>query len=197
MKMLFINNYDSFVYNLVNYFCQLEPSSNILVEDYNISIDNVKNLNVDRIIISPGPGHPKYDTGNLIPVIREFYSKIPILGICLGHQAIVEAFGEDLEKEYVGLAKVGPMHGKVSKIFHDQETIFNTIPNPLLGVRYHSLSAKTDLLPQDLKISATADDGTIMAVRHKEYPVEGVQFHPESIRMKPYGMTILKNFLSL
>ena len=197
MKMLFINNYDSFVYNLVNYFCQLEPSSNILVEDYNISIDNVKNLNVDRIIISPGPGHPKYDTGNLIPIIREYYSKIPILGICLGHQAIVEAFGEDLEKEYVGLAKVGPMHGKVSKIFHDQETIFNTIPNPLLGVRYHSLSAKTDLLPQDLKISATADDGTIMAVRHKEYPVEGVQFHPESIRMKPNGMAILKNFLDL
>jgi len=195
--MLFINNYDSFVYNLVNYFCQLQPKSNIIVEDYNISIENVNSLNVDRIIISPGPGHPKYDTGNLIPIIQEFYSKIPILGICLGHQAIVEAFGADLEKEYVGLAKVGPMHGKVSKIFHDQETIFSGIPNPLLGVRYHSLSAKTELLPQDLKISATADDGTIMAVRHKKYPVEGVQFHPESIRMKPNGMEILKNFLRL
>ena len=197
MSTLFINNYDSFVYNLVNYFCQLQPNSNIIVEDYNISIDDVKSLNVDRIIISPGPGHPKYNTGNLIPIIKEFYSKIPILGICLGHQAIVEAFGEDLKKEYVGLAKVGPMHGKVSKIFHDQETIFKAIPNPLLGVRYHSLAAKPDLLPHDLKISATADDGTIMAVRHKHYPIEGVQFHPESIRMKPHGMQILKNFLHL
>ena len=89
------------------------------------------------------------------------------------------------------------MHGKESKIFHDQETIFNDIPNPLMVMRYHSLAAKGDILPQDLKITATADDGTIMAVRHKQFPVEGVQFHPESIRMKPHGMKILKNFLEL
>lgn len=197
MKILFINNYDSFVYNLVNYICQLAPNANIIIEDNNISVENVKNMNIDMIIISPGPGHPKYDTGNVIPIIKEFFSKIPILGICLGHQAIVEAFGVDSNMEYVGLAKVGPMHGKISKIFHDQETIFKEIPNPLLGVRYHSLSAKSDKLPQELKISATADDGTIMAVRHKKYHVEGVQFHPESIKMKPYGMTILKNFLKL
>ena len=129
--------------------------------------------------------------------IKEFYSKIPILGICLGHQTIVEAFGEDENMEYVGRAKVGPMHGKLSKVFHDQETILKDIPNPLQVIRYHSLSAKSDILPQDLKISATADDGTIMGVRHKNYPVEGVQFHPESIRMKPHGMQILKNFLKL
>lgn len=197
MNILFINNYDSFVYNLVNYICQLEPKSNIFVEDNNITVDRVKSLNIDKIIISPGPGHPKYDTGTVIPIIKEFYSKNPILGICLGHQAIIEAFGEDSSLEYVGRAKVGPMHGKQSKIFHDQESIFKNIPNPLMGVRYHSLAAKSDLLPQELTISGTSDDGTIMAVRHKDYHVEGVQFHPESIRMKPFGMKILKNFLEL
>ncbi len=197
MNILFINNYDSFAYNLVNYLCQLEPDSNIIVEDYNISIEKVISLKPDKIIISPGPGHPKYETGNVIPIIKDFYTKVPILGICLGHQSIIEAFGEDSEIEYVGRAKVGPMHGKQSKIFHDQETIFKGIPNPLQVIRYHSLAAKGDILPQDLKISATADDGTIMAIRHKQYPVEGVQFHPESIRMKPHGMQILKNFLDL
>jgi len=201
MNILFINNYDSFVYNLVNYVCQLALDAKIIVEDNKISLEKVKKLSITKIIISPGPGHPKHDTGNVIDIIKEFYSKIPILGICLGHQAIVEAFGEienpEKDIEYVGLAKVGPMHGKISKIFHDQETIFKNIPNPLMAVRYHSLAAKSGILPKDLKISATADDGTIMAVRHKQYPVEGVQFHPESIKMKPHGMQILKNFLEL
>ena len=181
----------------MNYICQLEPDSNIIVEDYNLTIDNVKSLNPNKIIISPGPGHPKYETGHVIPIIKEFYDKIPILGICLGHQTIIESFGDDPDIEYVERAKVGPMHGKQSKIFHDQETIFKDIPNPLQVIRYHSLTAKGDILPQELKITATADDGTIMAVRHKDYPVEGVQFHPESIRMKPYGMQILKNFLEI
>ena len=197
MNILFINNYDSFVYNLVNYFCQLEPNAEIFVEDNNISMEKIKELNVDKLIISPGPGHPKYDTGTVISVIKELYTEIPILGICLGHQTIIEAFGEEKENEYVGRAKVGPMHGKQSKIFHDQETIFKNIPNPLEVIRYHSLTAKGDILPKELKITATADDGTIMAVRHKHYPVEGLQFHPESIKMKPYGMEILKNFLEL
>lgn len=197
MKILFINNYDSFVYNLVNYICQLQTDGQIMVEDNHVAMDKIKEMNVDKIIISPGPGHPKYDTGTVIPIIKEFYSKIPILGICLGHQAIVEAFGEDENMEYVGRAKVGPMHGKESKVFHDQETILKDIPNPLQVIRYHSLSAKSDILPQVLKISATADDGTIMGVRHKQYSVEGVQFHPESIRMKPHGILILKNFLEL
>ena len=123
MNLLFINNYDSFVYNLVNYFCQLAPDSNIIVEDNNIPVDKVKNMNIDKIVISPGPGHPKYATGIEIPIIKEFYSIIPILGVCLGHQALVEAFGElkhpDNDIEYVGLAKVGPMHGKISKIFQN------------------------------------------------------------------------------
>lgn len=197
MNILIINNYDSFVYNLVNYICQLAPDANIIIEDNHIPVDKVKSLNVNKIIISPGPGHPKYDTGTVIPIIKEFYDKIPILGICLGHQAIVEAFGENSNEEYVGLAKVGPMHGKLSKVFHDQETILKGVPNPLMVIRYHSLAAKSDILPKDLKISATADDGTIMGVRHKQYPVEGLQFHPESIKMKPHGMQILKNFLEL
>ncbi|MFX0072796.1 MAG: anthranilate synthase component II [Candidatus Hermodarchaeota archaeon] len=201
MNILFINNYDSFVYNLVNYFCQLAPNANIIIEDNNISVEKVKNLNINKIIISPGPGHPKYDSGTVIPIIKEYSSNIPILGICLGHQAIVEAFGQlenpNNDIEYVGRAKVGPMHGKISKIFHDQENIFENLPNPLMGVRYHSLTAKSDILPKDLKISATADDGTIMAVRHKTYCIEGVQFHPESIKMKPNGMKILSNFLDL
>lgn len=197
MNILFINNYDSFVYNLVNYICQLAPEANIIVEDNNISCEKVKEYDAEKIIISPGPGHPKYDTGTVIPIIKKFYDKIPILGICLGHQTIVEAFGDVKSQEYIGRAKVGPMHGKQSKIFHDQETIFKDIPNPLKAIRYHSLAAKGDMLPQCLKITATADDGTIMAVRHKEYPVEGVQFHPESIRMKPHGMQILNNFLNI
>ncbi len=201
MNILFINNYDSFVYNLVNYICQLKPEANVIIEDNEVSIDKIKVMDIDIIIISPGPGHPKYDSGNVIPIIKEFYSQIPILGICLGHQTIIEAFGElenpNNDIEYVGLAKVGPMHGKISKIFHDQETIFENVPNPLMGVRYHSLAANSDILPKDLKITATADDGTIMAVRHKKYLVEGVQFHPESIKMKPNGINILKNFLKL
>lgn len=122
---------------------------------------------------------------------------MPILGICLGHQAIVEAFGEKPDLKYVGRAKVGSMHGKESKVFHDQETILKSVPNPLQVIRYHSLAAKSDILPQDLKISATADDGTIMGVKHKEFQVEGLQFHPESIKMKPNGMVILKIFLDL
>ncbi len=197
MNILFINNYDSFVYNLVDYVCQLAPVSNVIIEDNKISLDYVQSLNINKIIISPGPGHPKYDTGNVIPIINEYFNKVPILGICLGHQAIIEAFGEDPNQEYVGRAKVGPMHGKLSKVFHDQETILKEIPNPIMVIRYHSLAAKSDLLPQDLKISATADDGTIMGIRHKRFPVEGLQFHPESIKMKPHGIQILKNFLEL
>lgn len=200
MNILFINNYDSFVYNLVNYICQLAPDSSIIIEDNNVSFEEINNYSIDKIIISPGPGHPKYDSGNVIPIIQKYYKEIPILGVCLGHQAIVEAFGQlktpDTSKEYVGRAKVGPMHGKVSKIFHDQENLFQDIPNPLEVVRYHSLAAKSETFPQHLTITATADDGTIMAVRHEQYPTAGVQFHPESIKMKPNGMTILDNFLN-
>ncbi|OLS12649.1 MAG: glutamine amidotransferase of anthranilate synthase [Promethearchaeota archaeon CR_4] len=196
-KILFINNKDSFVYNLVDYVCQLRPQAEIIVLGNDVTLDWVETELPQRIIISPGPGHPKYESGNVIPIIRRFMGQIPILGVCLGHQAICEAFGEDPTFEYVSRAKVGPMHGKISKVFHDGESIFKGLPNPCNVVRYHSLAAKADFLPRDLKITAMADDGTIMGVRHRKYLVEGVQFHPESVVMRPFGIEILRNFLQL
>lgn len=196
-KILFVNNQDSFVYNLVDYVCQLRPDAQVVVVDNQVDLKWITNKKFEKILISPGPGHPKYDTGNVIPLIQKFAGKIPILGVCLGHQAICEAFGEDQTFEYVSRARVGPVHGKTSKVFHDGESIFQGLPNPCEVVRYHSLAAKADYLSAALKITAMADDGTIMGVRHREYPVEGVQFHPESIVMRPYGMEILRNFLSL
>ncbi|MHA1734539.1 MAG: anthranilate synthase component II [Promethearchaeota archaeon] len=196
MKILFVNNLDSFVYNLVDYVCQLEPDARVVVTRNDLDLDWAGTENFDRVIISPGPGHPKYDTNNVIPLIRRFGPEVPILGVCLGHQAICEAFGEDDGVEYVGRSRSGPVHGKISKIFHDGEGVYRGIPNPTQVVRYHSLAAKSDFLPRDLKITAMADDGTIMGVRHRKLPVEGVQFHPESIMMKPHGMRLLRNFLS-
>ncbi|WP_371802534.1 aminodeoxychorismate/anthranilate synthase component II [Candidatus Lokiarchaeum ossiferum] len=194
--VLFINNQDSFIYNIVNYICTISDAKVRIVPN-SITCDEIDQCNPDKIIISPGPGHPKYDTGNIIPIIQKFGSKIPILGVCLGHQAITEAFGKDKEEEYVGRAKMGPMHGKMSKIFHDGEGIFADIPNPCSVVRYHSLVTKADLLPENLKIAAMADDGAIMGIKHKEFPIYGVQFHPESIMMKPNGILILANFLKI
>ncbi|MHA1341182.1 MAG: anthranilate synthase component II [Promethearchaeota archaeon] len=197
-KILFINNYDSFVYNLVNYIC-ICSESQVKVVPNTIEISAIENFNPDKIFISPGPGHPKYDTGNVIEIIKKFGcdEKIPIFGVCLGHQAICEAFGEDETIEYVGKARSGPKHGKLSKIFHDGKNIFETIPNPCVVVRYHSLAIKADLLPLQLKITAMADDGTIMALQHKSYHIYGVQFHPESIMMKPHGIKIIANFLQI
>ncbi|MCP4762959.1 MAG: aminodeoxychorismate/anthranilate synthase component II [archaeon] len=195
-KILFINNHDSFVYNLVNYICQSSESI-VKVVPNDVSLENVSDFEPDKILISPGPGHPKYETGNVIRIISEYSSKLPIFGICLGHQAICEAFGEDKDIEYVGRSKIGPRHGKMSKIFHDGEDIFENIPNPCNVVRYHSLATKADLLPRDLRIKAMADDGTIMAVKHKEFDIYGVQFHPESIMMRPHGIEIVANFLRI
>lgn len=195
-KILFINNYDSFVYNLVNYICQVGEST-VKVVPNNITVEEIDKFAPDKIIISPGPGHPKYETGNVIDIIHNYKSKIPMLGVCLGHQAICEAFGEKEDLEYVGRARVGPMHGKMSRIFHHSENIFENVPNPVKVVRYHSLAAKADLLSLDLKIAAMADDGTIMAVEHKEYNIFGVQFHPESIMMQPHGIEMIKNFLKI
>ena len=157
----------------------------------------MKDFKPDKIFISPGPGHPKYDTGNVISIIRKFGDEVPIFGICLGNQAICEAYGEDEKVEYVGRAKVGPKHGKMSKIFHIGEDLFKGIPNPCQVVRYHSLAIKADMLPDILKIIAMADDGTIMGIKHKDFDVYGVQFHPESIMMKPKGIEILANFLKI
>ena len=188
-KVLFLNNQDSFVYNLVNYICQCSDAS-VKVVSNDISIQDVKQYRPDKIIISPGPGHPKYDTGNVISIIHEFGSKIPILGVCLGHQSIAVAFDG-----VVGLAK-NLMHGKLSVIKHDGKGIFKGIKNPFEGTRYHSLVVQEETLPDCLEISARSIDEfeEIMAVRHKEYPIKGVQFHPESI-LTGEGKKILKNFM--
>ncbi|MFX1519718.1 MAG: anthranilate synthase component II [Promethearchaeota archaeon] len=187
MKILIINNKDSFVYNLVDYVSRIAQCDVTIVPN-TFSLNLIEELNPTRIIISPGPGHPQ-QTGNVIPMIKRYYTRIPILGVCLGHQAIAEAFGADVKK-----AKVGPRHGKISNIFHDNKTIYHKIPKPFEGMRYHSLEVAKETLPDCLEISAIADDKTIMGIRHRIAPLEGVQFHPESISTKE-GLDILKNFL--
>ena len=193
-KILFINNQDSFVYNLVNAICTLSEAEVVIVPN-SISLEEVAEHSPDKIMISPGPGHPKNETGNVIPIIQEYSPRVPIFGVCLGHQAICEAFGEDQSIEYVGRAKCGPKHGKLSQIFHNGEDLFAGVPNPCTVVRYHSLAARPEIFPDELKITAMADDGTIMGVKHRKYPVFGVQFHPESIIMRVNGMQIITNFL--
>lgn len=176
----------------MNYISQLQPDAEIIIENNHIVVEKVIDIKVDKKIISTDPGHPKYDTSTVISIIKEFYDKIPILRICLEHQA----FGEDSSKEYVGQVKVGPMHRKPFKDFHDEEIILKGIPNPLQLIPYLSLAAKGDILPQDLKISAMADDDTIMAVHYKNYLIGGDEFHPESIKMELNGMVLLTIFRS-
>ncbi|MHC1591987.1 MAG: anthranilate synthase component II [Candidatus Helarchaeales archaeon] len=189
-KVLFINNHDSFVYIIVDYF--LQNGCKTIVVENDISVDEVEKINPDKIVISPGPGHPSTDSGNCFEILKEFSlnKSIPTLGVCLGLQIIVEFFGGIVDR-----AKVGPVHGFVSEIKHDGETIFRGLPNPFQATRYHSLAATS--VPLELEITARADDGTIMGVRHEKYRIEGVQFHPESILTKPHGMKIIQNFLKL
>ena len=152
-----------------------------------ISIEQAQALGPTHLVISPGPGRPK-DAGVSMPLIQEFASKIPILGVCLGHQCIVEAFGGKI------VYAQQLMHGKTSIIQHDQTTIFTNLDNPMVAGRYHSLAADITRLPKNLDISASTEDNEIMAVRHKTYPIEGVQFHPESI-LTPLGEKLMHNFL--
>ncbi|NIM44501.1 MAG: aminodeoxychorismate/anthranilate synthase component II [Nitrososphaeria archaeon] len=187
MRILFINNKDSFVYNLVDYVMRVSKSK-VTIVDNSITLMEVEEIAPDRIIISPGPGHPR-DTGMVIPLIKHFYEEIPILGVCLGHQAIFEAFGGRVER-----AKVGPVHGKVSMIHHDGKRIYRNADNPFEATRYHSLEGRHDSMPQCLKVTATVPDGTIMGIRHLSAPMEGVQFHPESI-ITMQGLKILRNFV--
>lgn len=187
MKTLFINNQDSFVYILVDYVARL--GGMVLVVDNTIHPHEVERIAPDQIIISPGPGHPAKSTGNVISTLRQL-PHIPTLGVCLGHQAIVEAFGGRVDR-----AEVGPRHGKTSLIRHDGKTIFRGLPNPFPATRYHSLSASEKYLPPIFEVSARAEDETIMGVRHRTHPLEGVQFHPESILTRQ-GLHLIKNFLN-
>ncbi len=187
VEVLVIDNIDSFVYNLVQYIGELGAKPKVKMND--VPIDKIKELKPDKIVISPGPGRPE-NAGNTVKIIQEFGSSIPILGVCLGHQAMAVAFDGT-----VGLSK-NLMHGKISVIKHDGKGIFSGIKNPFEGTRYHSLVVKEENLPDCYEISARAIDEfeEIMAMRHKEYPIIGVQFHPESI-LTLEGKKIIKNFL--
>ena len=186
--LLMLDNYDSFTYNLVQYLGELGQDLKVYRND-KITIGGIEALKPERIVISPGPCTPK-EAGISIDVIKHFAGKVPVLGVCLGHQSIGEAFGGDvIRAPYL-------MHGKTSMIQHDNRTIFKGLPNPFEATRYHSLIIKRETLPAVLEISAWTDDGIIMGVRHRQFKVEGVQFHPESI-LTGAGKDLLSNFLKL
>jgi len=185
--ILLIDNYDSFTYNLAQFLGQLGEKLEVRRNDQ-ITLDQIAAKKPERIVISPGPGEPQ-NAGICIAVIREFTGKIPILGVCLGHQAIGYAFGGKVVRA------PALMHGKTSRIHHDNKTIFRKLPQDFVATRYHSLIVQKKGLPRDLEISAETD-GLIMGLRHRKLPLEGVQFHPESV-LTEVGMQLLRNFLSL
>ena len=184
--ILLIDNYDSFTYNLFQYLSELGANVRVARNDA-ITLEDIQAMAPEKIVISPGPCTPR-EAGISNDVIRHFGPKTPILGVCLGHQCIGHAYG----------ATVGPageiMHGKTSLIHHDGQGVFRGLPNPLEGIRYHSLAVYRATLPPELEVTAWTDKGLVMGLRHKRYPVEGVQFHPESI-MTQAGKELLRNFL--
>jgi anthranilate synthase/aminodeoxychorismate synthase-like glutamine amidotransferase len=186
--ILLLDNYDSFTYNLAQYLGQMGQQLEVRRNDQ-ITLDEIEERKPERIVISPGPCTPA-EAGVSVPLIKRFAGKIPILGVCLGHQAIGAAFGG-----HVIRAKQ-VMHGKTSAIHHDSKTIFRGLPQDFPATRYHSLIVERDSLPDELEISATTADGTIMGLRHKKLKVEGVQFHPESV-LTEAGFRVLENFLTI
>ena len=186
--ILMIDNYDSFTYNLVQYLGQLGREVVVYRNDM-ISIREIEELNPEAIFLSPGPCSPE-QAGITIDVVRRFHRRIPLMGVCLGHQAIGSAFGGRV----VRAGRI--MHGKTSPILNDGRTIFKGLPSPFPAGRYHSLIVERESLPDCLEISAQTEEGEIMGLRHREWPVEGIQFHPESI-LTPGGKRIIRNFLQL
>lgn len=184
--ILMIDNYDSFTYNLVQYLECLKEEVLVFRND-EISLDEIEGLNPDMIVLSPGPCTPK-EAGICIDVVKAFKGKLPILGICLGHQTIGQVFGGDVIKA------VQPVHGKVHPIEHTNEGVFKGLKNPLRVTRYHSLVLKRETLPKCFDITAQTIDGEIMGIKHRDYLIEGVQFHPEAI-LTEMGMKLLENFL--
>jgi anthranilate synthase component 2 len=184
--LLMIDNYDSFTYNLVQYFGELGEEVRVYRNDA-ITLKEIAAMKPDHLVISPGPCSPK-EAGISVAAIQEFAGKIPLLGVCLGHQSIGDAFGGEIVH-----AKT-MMHGKLSPIHHVDQGVFKGLPNPLTATRYHSLAIRRESLPDCLEVTAWTDDGEIMGVRHKTLAVEGVQFHPESI-MTERGHDLLRNFL--
>lgn len=186
--ILMIDNYDSFTYNLVQYLGILGADVKVRRNDH-VTLEEIDTMAPERLVISPGPGIPQ-TSGIIVPLIQRFYQQVPILGVCLGHQAVAVALGGKV----VRAGRL--MHGKVSEIRHDGQGVFHDIPDPFTATRYHSLAVEEESLPSSLQITARAEDGEIMGVRHKDYPVHGIQFHPESI-LTDEGMRILENFLNL
>ncbi len=184
--LLMIDNYDSFTYNLVQYLGELGEEVRVVRND-EITLDEIAGLAPARIVISPGPCTPK-EAGVSVPLIRRFAGRIPILGVCLGHQSIGEAFGGRI----VHAKQL--MHGKTSPVHHSDVGVFKGLPNPLTATRYHSLVIERESKPDSLEVTAWTDDGEIMGVRHRQLMVEGVQFHPESV-LTESGHALLKNFL--
>ena len=186
--ILILDNYDSFTYNLVQYIGSMNPNIQVSRNDQ-ITINDIKRLLPERIVISPGPGHPE-DAGLSIEIIKKFKDIIPILGICLGHQAITLAFGGNV------IRANEIMHGKTSKIKHSGSGIYKGISNDFTATRYHSLVADENTFPDELNITATTEGGLIMSLEHKEYPIYGLQYHPESI-LTENGIKLIKNFLKV
>jgi para-aminobenzoate synthetase component 2 len=184
--ILLIDNYDSFTYNLYHYLGELGADIRVF-RNNKITLDEIAALRPEKIVISPGPCTPK-EAGISCDAIKRFGARIPILGVCLGHQSIGAAFGGEI------IRAPSTMHGKLSEVTHDGQTIFSGLKNPFAAMRYHSLVIDPQRLPADLAVSARTADGVIMAVRHKQFPIEGVQFHPESI-LAEEGKKLLKNFL--
>lgn len=185
--ILLIDNYDSFSYNLYQFIGEIDPDIRVIRND-EMTVEEIKSLHPDRIILSPGPGRPE-DAGVIIEVAKNLGKEIPVLGVCLGHQAICAAFGATITyaKEL--------MHGKQSDVNFDMDCpLFDGCPKTAPVARYHSLAADGDTIPEELKITAITEDGEVMAVQHRVYPIYGVQFHPESI-LTPDGKTILRNFI--
>jgi len=185
-KIVMIDNYDSFTYNLVQYLGELGQALVVHRND-RVTLDQIEKERPDRIVISPGPGSPK-DAGISCAVIRHFAGKVPILGVCLGHQCIGAVYGGTIERNY------RLMHGKVSPIQHDGKGLFRGLPNPFEATRYHSLVINPKSLPAELQVTARTREGEIMGIRHKKLPIFGVQFHPESIKTEA-GKPMLENFI--
>ncbi len=186
--ILLIDNYDSFTYNLYQYLCELGADVRVVRND-EITVSEVEALAPEKLVVSPGPCTPK-EAGISVELIDRMAGKLPILGVCLGHQCIGEAFGGVVS--YAGEIR----HGKSSSIEHDGKGVFRGLPDPFEAIRYHSLAIQPDSVPECLEVTARSDSGVIMGVRHREHAIEGVQFHPESIAT-PVGKDLLKNFLEM
>lgn len=186
--ILMIDNYDSFTYNLVQYLSELGQKIRVYRNDA-LDAEDIRKLNPDRIVISPGPGRPE-DAGVSCEAIRQFSGKIPLLGVCLGHQAIGYVFGAKV------VCAQRLMHGKTSKVYHNKKDIFKGLPNPFQATRYHSLLVEKKTLPACLEITAYTKEEEIMGLKHRDYPVWGVQFHPESI-LTENGKQLLENFIKI